>query len=233
MHTINIDFEKKSTLGERFFKWLKLTHQLSSSNNVQTKGFRHKLGHFLEGKVVQFLILGLIILDLLVVVTELFIEEHYKKCKPDDEIPHAAEIAEHILIYTSLGILFALAFEILLLIVAFGLSFFKHPLYILDAVVIALSITFELEFRDSIGGLLVIFRLWRIVRIIHGVATTIQERDNAKIALLQEQLQSEKDKSMELLRELSALKGTTPKSDDDTSHHQKNYGSVESTPLLG
>ena len=86
------------------------------------------------------------------------------------------EITEEVLGYASLTILGLLGIEILLVFVAFGLKFFKvllllyqsfqsnfilqHPFYVLDMVVIGLSIVFEVVFKEAVGTLLIIFRLW-------------------------------------------------------------------------
>jgi len=186
-------------------------------------GFRKKLGEVMEGHTVQYLVLSLIMLDLVVVITEIFLEEHYKKCNESDHLPHWVEIAEEGLIYTSFSILIGLGLEVLLLLFAFGLSFFKHPLYILDGAIIALSITFEVVLRDAVGGLLVIFRLWRVVRIIHGVAMTMEERSEEKIAKINVELE-------ELTKKMAAL------TEENENLHRRvssnnGYGS-EKTPLL-
>jgi len=208
-------------------QWLGFTYHLSPTEHEDAgsgiKRFRRRLGHFSEGHLIQTLGAVLVALDLITVVSELFIEEHWKKCNDAQHIPHGVEIAEEVLTTTSLVILFVLAFEVFLLLVAFGLSFFRHPLYILDLVVISTSILFEFEFRDTVGGLLVIFRLWRIVRIIHSVAIMQEEKAEGKIHKIKAELDEERHKVASLEQEILQLR---PKPET------KEYGSIETTPLL-
>jgi len=217
---------ENAAASKKLWNWMGITNHLSPTEHEDTSGFRRfrrRLGHFLEGHLIQTLGAVLVALDLITVVSELFIEEHWKKCNDADHIPHGVEIAEEVLIATSLVILFVLAFEILLLLVAFGINFFKHPLYVLDLVVISTSILFEFEFRDTVGGLLVIFRLWRIVRIIHSVAIMQEEKAEGKMNKVKSELEEERRKVTALEQEVLRLR---PKTEG------KEYGSSETTPLL-
>lgn len=68
----------------------------------------------------------------------------------------------------SLCILFLFAFELLIKFLAAPKGFFKHKGYILDFVVIFGSIAFEFSLHHSTGALLIFFRSWRVVRIMHA-----------------------------------------------------------------
>jgi len=141
--------------------------------------WRYKLGAFIESHKVQLFIVALIILDLVITIVEMFLEETYK-CKEHHEIPHAVEEAEDVFRIITLVLLGIFEVEIILLIIAFGIDFFKHPLYVLDGVIITTSIVIDVVFRDSASNLLIIFRLWRIVRVGHGIAVSVETHDREK-----------------------------------------------------
>merc|ERR1719198_719653 len=65
----------------------------------------------------------------------------------------------------------AISAQALLLIVAMGPSkFFHSPFYVLDIVVVTASIIFDFtDDHHREAGLLILPRLWRCARIIHGV----------------------------------------------------------------
>jgi len=73
--------------------------------------------------MVQGLAIGLTVLDLLVVCAELFILEHYIRC--NDDVHDTVHHVEEALGIVSVSILCILGFEVLLLLVAFGLQFFS------------------------------------------------------------------------------------------------------------
>lgn len=212
--------------GSMFLKRLSDVHGDKTKEHAQ-HGWRDKLGHFLESKPEQWFIFGLICIDLLVIFVQLFVIEPHLSCHPPQTptvaptptpTGHAAmlsnpdhsssehhdtneayELAEKWLTRSSLAILSILAAEIILLLVAFDIRFFKQPLYILDALVISASLVIEItepklqhhgtgEAR-SMANLLMIFRLWRIVRIIHGIAMSVQERSEEHIKELEAELE--------------------------------------------
>jgi len=192
----------------------------ASPDSHHQHGWREKLGHFLESKPEQIFIFILIILDLLIVCGQLFIIEPAVKCETESHpteapVPHffsnhtgssdeplsPYELADEILNMASLVILCILTTEMVLLLVAFDLDFFKQPLYILDALVISGTLFFEIFERGSsvgmYGNLVIFFRLWRVVRIVHGVAMSVQEQAEEKMKVMEkeiEKLKGEKDK---------------------------------------
>jgi hypothetical protein len=86
--------------------------------------------------------------------------------------------------------------ELLVLLAILGpRSFFTHPLYVLDffivAVSLALEVTFQVIHEDDIGallGLLVIGRIWRFVRIGHGLFASTFEVSMHKVEELETQV---------------------------------------------
>ncbi|GAM21252.1 hypothetical protein SAMD00019534_044270 [Acytostelium subglobosum LB1] len=145
----------------------------------QRKDWRYKLGEFLESSTVQTAIVILTLLDLVITITEIFLEEAYKKCN-DHHPPHSVEAAENVFKYMTIALLSIFALEILLLLVSFGRDFFYHPLYVLDGVVITVSLVVEIVFRERVASMLVVFRLWRMVRIGHAVAFSVESHEENK-----------------------------------------------------
>eukprot|EP01132_Coremiostelium_polycephalum_P006825 gene6825-8464_t len=192
------DDENETAIGRKVkLPKLKFPFHYATHKSKKKKNWRFKLGHFIESNRVQSFIIALILLDLIIVIVEIFLEEHYKKCKEEHEIPHAVEKAEHTLHIITLVILGIFELEVLLLLIAFGRDFFKHPLYILDAVIVTVSIVVDTVFkRDTAGELIVIFRLWRLVRIGHAIAVSVESHDKKKYKKLKKDykvLQSERD----------------------------------------
>ncbi|GAB5365809.1 hypothetical protein AAMO2058_001090100 [Amorphochlora amoebiformis] len=80
--------------------------------------------------------------------------------------------------YASVGILCIFAIDNLLLLLANGKEFFRNPLYLLDAVVVYLAIIFETVLSGDgglAGGIIIIVRAWRFVRIGHGIYETTHD----------------------------------------------------------
>jgi len=83
---------------------------------------------------------------------------------------HGWEEAERIIHIISIAILSLFALELLLLMIGLGATFFRSPFYMLDAAIIATSLFFDLSTWNNEGaGLFILLRIWRLVRILHGV----------------------------------------------------------------
>ena len=81
---------------------------------------------------------------------------------------------EYVLHWTSLTILFIFLAQIVLLMFAYGTHFFKNPFFLLDAVVVVTAVVLEMVFHVREGALFVVLLSWRVVRIVHGLYTTIE-----------------------------------------------------------
>ncbi|EFA75681.1 hypothetical protein PPL_10943 [Heterostelium album PN500] len=185
----------------------------SPRHNKRTR-WRYKLGHFIESNKVQTFIVSLIILDLIIAIIEMFLEESFKKCKDEHEIPHAVERTESVLRVITLVILGIFEIEIIALMLAFGRDFFFHPFYVLDLVVITTSIVVDVVFRDNAGALLVIFRLWRVVRIGHGIAMSVEDHDERKYSIL-------KKKYKELKKSVAASNNNITNNNNKNNNNNK------------
>lgn len=69
----------------------------------------------------------------------------------------------------SICILFIFALEVIIKFLCAPQGFCRHFGHLLDTIVIFGSIVFEFTLHHTVGGLLVFFRCWRIVRIVHGL----------------------------------------------------------------
>jgi len=150
---------------------------------------RAQIAHFIEGHSCQMFLIGLIFLDVIFVMSEIFIAE-FRQCVPDHhaenascilEYPnHKLEQAEHVLHWFSFAIVVTFAVEIFFLIIAYGFAFFTKPLYVLDFVVVTVTIAVDIvagQLGEVVGSLvLLILRMWRLVRIIHGTFLAAEER---------------------------------------------------------
>jgi len=145
--------------------------------------WRHDLGEFLEGHRMQSIMALLLFMDVFCVVVELLISSNIIR-NDTEGAKHTTEIL-HI---CSLSILSFFGLEVCLLIVSFGPSFFRHPWYVLDFVVIFASIIVDALLHSDEAELLLIFRLWRVVRILHGLYT-IREIDHKEKLDLRKQVE--------------------------------------------
>ena len=80
---------------------------------------------------------------------------------------------------TSVVILSAFAAELTLLLLALDCQFFHHLLYVIDAVVVFSSLTLEIVLyttaAGNLAGALILARLWRFVRVSHGLVVSSHE----------------------------------------------------------
>ena len=75
-------------------------------------------------------------------------------------------------------------------------AYFSRPLYVLDLFVVTVSLVLEITFRvvhedilNDLVGILILFRLWRFVRIGHGLVASTFELQEEKIHELKHYVQ--------------------------------------------
>jgi hypothetical protein len=109
--------------------------------------------------------------------------------------------AETCFFHASLGILALMLAELLLLLVALGpCTFFCNLFYLLDMVVVLGSLALELRLRgdhnlESASQVIIFTRVWRLVRIGHGLHTTgahSSEREVHELERVVERLQAQR-----------------------------------------
>eukprot|EP01138_Halocafeteria_seosinensis_P006526 gb/GECG01006671.1/.p1 GENE.gb/GECG01006671.1/~~gb/GECG01006671.1/.p1 ORF type:complete len:345 (+),score=35.47 gb/GECG01006671.1/:1-1035(+) len=122
---------------------------------------RYEIGKMLDSHAIQLCILVLLIVDVCAIVTE-------------TTVAHICHEELHSLFYLSVAILSLFLFQQIALMVCFDVEFFKKPLYVLDVVVVLVALVLELTIEDPEGGLLIVLMLWRAVRVVHGVAVSVE-----------------------------------------------------------
>ncbi|KAL0482288.1 voltage-gated hydrogen channel [Acrasis kona] len=173
---------------------------------VPKPGLRKRLGIILESRKVHILVLLLIILDILLVIAEI-VCSLFDLDKTKEEVL-ALKIIGHI----SLGITCVFAIEVLLKFVAFGFHYFFSAnhwgLHLLDAIVVFASLGLEAGLHGKqreVAGLLILFRLWRIVKITASVAEGIGEHDEERMKVLEKELRMSKKRIKELEQKLQSV----------------------------
>ncbi|XP_023219447.1 voltage-gated hydrogen channel 1-like [Centruroides sculpturatus] len=143
--------------------------------------FQERLCKILHSHKFQVIIISLVIFDCLLVISELMID---LEIVPLGDEHH---IAPHVLHYMSIFILSLFIIEISAKIYAFRKEFFLHKLEVFDAIVVVLSFSLDIAFRNSSGaingsGLIIILRLWRVARILNGIVLSVKTQAEHKLS---------------------------------------------------
>ena len=109
---------------------------------------------------------------------------------------HGAHVAHDVLFWCTIVILTTFELELLFVLYLLGLKkFFHHCVYIVDLFVVTVSLGLELAFHwaknenlEVLPGILIIFRLWRFIRIGHGLVATTYEIEEHKTHLAKEHI---------------------------------------------
>ena len=116
---------------------------------------------------------------------------------------------EHALHIASLVILYIFAVHLLLEMVAFGKGFFRTWTYDVDVIIVAVALIFEQGQFAQEGALLTLLLLWRAIRVVHAVLSSIEiEHQLAEESLVEHEkedlaqlLEQEKDDAKVIARE--------------------------------
>eukprot|EP00892_Ulva_mutabilis_P005500 jgi/Ulvmu1/3321/UM155_0004.1 len=137
------------------------------------KGWRERAKVQLDSRAWQWVIIALVIVDACLVATDIILASVY--CSRDHP-PHDVEVAEKWLRYGSICILSFFVLEWLLEAYVHGFHrWVQTPLHLIDLIIVCVSLALEItalaisESAVELGGLLVVFRLWRVVRVMHAV----------------------------------------------------------------
>jgi len=161
---------------------------------------RERLAEVLESPRLHKTIIALIIIDAICVLADLSYTFLNDTCSPADELeedPIWLEILSHI----SLAITTFFLVEIPLTVYGFGWRYYNpvgtvlhSRLHLFDAAVILTTFILEVILRGKereLAGLLIILRLWRLVKLVGGIAVgagELSEETEKKLAEVQEQL---------------------------------------------
>ncbi|CAM6100893.1 unnamed protein product [Calypogeia fissa] len=164
-----------------------------------TRGqWRKDLAEFLESTPVHVFIVSLLMVDLIATAVDILKTIHNKtsdldlcttllegcQCVGEFERTESWEFV----FWISIVILTVLALNVLLLLLAFGVRFFYHPGYILDAFVVGTALCLEIFLDSETVGLLIILTLWRIVRVAHGIFEVTDEAWEKEISNFKKRL---------------------------------------------
>lgn len=142
---------------------------------------RHDVGSKLESIGVQSAVVLLIYLDLIACITLHVAESETLLELTQDTI----EILPNLLISFLNFTLFGFLLELSALIYAFGWSVFSHFGYVLDLMIVSITIYYHIYSWTSYPlRFLVVFRVWRVVRLMNSIVRLVQEKlDSCKAKL--------------------------------------------------
>ena len=196
------------TSGGGDLRDLKTAHPLSRiipdhSDVIAKSTWRVRLGHALESHRCHMIIMALVVLDLIAVFGEVMltnvcgIERDKAAARLADESNAEAldslEREERIHAWEgglhrfSIAIVIALLVYVLGLMVAFGAKFFFKVWYILDAVVLSVTLILEFSLSNDSSGFLPVILSWRVLRIMHGFFVT-EESSTTEVLELRKRL---------------------------------------------
>ncbi|KAG6814306.1 hypothetical protein H0H92_013431 [Tricholoma furcatifolium] len=177
----------------------------NAHNHEEPPSWHKKTAEFLESRCLHAFVIFLIALDAACVLADLSYTVLSPECgEMPGELPDWLEVLAQI----SLAITSLFLVEIPLAVWAFGPGFFNPfgtvvhgALHLFDAFVII--ITFVLEFglkgrEAELAGLLIIFRLWRLVKLVGGVAVGAGELEEETIKKLAETIEELRNVKTEL-----------------------------------
>lgn len=168
----------------------------SSSTNAGTGGVgRSKLRRFLDSRSLHKAVIALITIDTACVLADLIYTFLSPICTPEGpEAPQWLEVLAHIsLVITTLFLI-----EIPLTLWAFGAEFY-NPLgkvtharfHLFDAAIILTTFVLEVVLKGrerELAGLLIVLRLWRLIKLVGGVAVGTSELAEEELAETREEL---------------------------------------------
>jgi len=181
-----------------------LAHDPETPHNKAAKpSWRARTAHFLELPILHKSVIALIAIDAICVLADLA----YTFLTPDCPAPENPEWLE-VLAHISLAITTIFLIEIPLSLWALGFQYLNPfgsaphaPLHAFDALVIVTTFTLEVALRGrekELAGLLIILRLWRLVKLVGGVAVGVGEIDEATIEALEDTRRELKKTKVEL-----------------------------------
>lgn len=152
--------------------------------------FREKLSALLHSTKFQVVIVVLVVIDCLLVITELLVEVEVLK------LQEHSNIAPKVIHSLSIFILCLFLVEVAAKLYAYRLRFFYHKLEVFDAIVVIVSFGLDVAYQDPESsargaGLIIVLRLWRVARLLNGIVLAVKsqaERQLAREAKLREKL---------------------------------------------
>lgn len=174
----------------------------------QRAQWRKRLGEFLESTPIHVGTLILLLVDLMSTAVDLLKTLHNKS----RDLNHCTALLEscqcvsqfersqsfEFLYWVGIVILSLLLLNVGGLLVAFGVSFFCHPGYVLDLLVLTTALCLEIFLDAETAGLLVILNLWRIVRVAHGIFEVTDDAMESEVHNIEVQFESLQSKNRDM-----------------------------------
>lgn len=184
--------------------------QENADSSSLTKS-RHEIGELIESKKAHVLILVLTSIDILLVILQ--IGASLLGLDDSEEAEWILELFAH----ASLAIVSIFVVEIFLKVYAFGFSYFwsSNPhgyLHLADAVIIIISFLLEIFLKGAeqeLGSLLIIFRLWRVIKLTGTVAIETAEHQQEQLERLKDEIKDLKQQLDESRAEVARLRSNT------------------------
>jgi len=156
--------------------------------------YSEKTAQVLEHRLLHKAVILMIVIDASCVLADLIYTFLSPGCTPPEgeDAPQWLEVLAHI----SLAITTFFLIEIPLSIYAFGFTFYNpfgpvphSVLHAFDAIIIVTTFILEVALKgreQELASLLIIFRLWRLVKLVGGVAVGVGEVEEGNIKALNE-----------------------------------------------
>ncbi|KAG0244232.1 hypothetical protein BG011_003022 [Mortierella polycephala] len=171
---------------------------------------RREIGEVLESKPTHMAIVGLTLIDIALVMCQIA-----ASLLGFDDTEEAQWILE-LFTHASLAIVSIFLFEISLKVFAFGLGYFwggsKGLLHLADAVIIIVSFFLEVFLtgaEQELGALLIVFRLWRVLKLTGAVAIETAEYGQARAKALEARVMQLEEELEEAQQENERLRAHT------------------------
>ncbi|KAF9563772.1 hypothetical protein EC968_004715 [Mortierella alpina] len=182
----------------------------SSEQSTLSKS-RHHIGEIIESERAHVLIVSLTVIDILLVILQIGASLLHL-----DDSKNAHWILE-LFAHASLAIVSFFVVEICLKVYAFGLGYFWTGtpyglLHLADAVIIIISFLLEVFLtgaEQELGALLIIFRLWRVVKLTGTVAIETAEHTQLRVHTLEARIKSLEHDLEESQQEIQRLRAHT------------------------
>ncbi|OLN85574.1 Voltage-gated hydrogen channel 1 [Colletotrichum chlorophyti] len=138
---------------------------------------RTTLQDILSSRAKHYAVLALVSLDVVTLMTNIFVELVACDMKQEDE-PWVKNTRHGL---TLAGLVFSCVFlaELILCLFAFGLGYFSDWFHVLDGVVIATSFVVDVISHgvvEEIASLVIVFRLFRFVKVVEEMSMGAAER---------------------------------------------------------
>jgi hypothetical protein len=152
------------------------------NNNLSV---REKIRKVLTSNYFHIIIIVLVLLDSFCVTVELVID-----LESSDSVSESLQHVEETFKFVGLTILSLFVVELIFKLVFIREEFFKSKLEMFDAFIVVVSFILDIVFIDkksavaTLGSIFVLFRFWRIIRIVNGIIMTVEKRAEAKIEKL-------------------------------------------------